>query len=312
MWRSWTMGLLLVGAQVAHGEDERVVTGSGLRVRARADATSTVLERLELGATVPCLARTGDATLGDRRGGFCRTRLADGREGFFFEPLTGPFDRARPEAAWQAIVDERTAALAQCATQRKEDVWGYQRFLLARAAAATSAAERARWGLLELRLLRVQACLYAGADPRFYVDEAQGPRLKREAIWSFVDRVKGTPSAEEAAWLAIEHGHDFECEGSLPCLLGWTRHVEGEYLVRFPDGPHAQDAVRGIAEAARNVLAALEKREVGPADMGAKDLEMLAAVRGAIARAKGEAARAADQALSSIEVRLRAFASKTP
>ncbi|HSA21999.1 MAG TPA: SH3 domain-containing protein, partial [Myxococcota bacterium] len=296
----------------ARAEELRVVTGTGLRVRSAPDTTSEVLEKLELGATAACLGRVGEAVVGEKKGAFCRTRLADGREGFFFEALTGPFDPARPEDAWRAIVDERTAALEYCAEKRKEDVWGFQRFLLARAAAATGPGDKARWELAELRLIKVQACLYLGGDARVYRDESQGARLRREALWSFVDRVQGTPASEQGAWLAVEHGHDFECEGYLPCYLAWKRHVEAEYLRRFPDGPHAQDAARGIGEAARPVLAALEKGELGREDLGANDLETLAVLRGALAAVKGDQARAVDGVLAQIEARVRAFGAKAP
>jgi hypothetical protein len=303
---------LLVAAQAGAADDLRVVTGTGLRVRAAPDTTSEVLEKLELGATAACLGRVGEAVVGEKKGAFCRTRLADGREGYFFEPLTGPFDPARPEAAWQAIVDERTAALPYCAQKRKEDVWGFQRFLLGRAAAATGPADKARWELAELRLIKVQACLYLGGDARVYRDEAQGARLKREALWAFVDRAHGTPAAEEGAWLAVEHGHDFECEGYLPCYLAWKRNVEAEYLKRFPDGPHAQDAVRGIGEAARPVLAALEKGELGREDLGEYDLGVLASIRQALAPVKADEARTVAQVLEQIEARVRAFPAKAP
>jgi len=297
---------LLVAAPAWAAEELRVVTGTGLRVRAAPDTTSEVLEKLELGATAPCLGRVGEAAVGERKGAFCRTRLADGREGFFFEPLTALFDPTRAEEAWRAIVAERTAALPYCAEGRKEDVWGFQRFLLARAAAATSPAERARWELLELRLVKAQACLYLGGDARVYRDEAQGARLKREALWAFVDRVRGTPASEEGAWLAVEHGHDFECEGYLPCYLAWRRHVEAEYLRRFPDGPHAGDAVRGVAEAARPVLAALEKGELGREDLGETDLATLTELGASLAPVKLPEARAVEETLTAIAARVRA------
>lgn len=295
--RALVLALILTSQPAAPTEELRVVTGSGLRVRADADPTSAVLERLPLGTVVPCLERSGEATVGEQKGRFCRTELADGRQGWFFEPLTRSFDPARPEEAWSAIVAERAAALEGCSADRKEDVWGYHRFLLDRAAEAKDPAARARWELLELRLVRAQACLFFGGDARIYRDEAQGPRLERKAIWSFVDRVRGTPSSEEAAWMAVEHGRDFECEGFLPCLLDWHKSVECEYLKRFPEAPRAGKASQQIGATADEVTAQAKKGELD-AESAGLILQTLPQLERCLKPIEGREARAARESLA--------------
>lgn len=64
--------------------NQRIVSSSGLRVRSEADTNSTVVARLPLGATLPCLSRGKEKTIGEMTGAFCQTRPADGKLGYFF------------------------------------------------------------------------------------------------------------------------------------------------------------------------------------------------------------------------------------
>ncbi len=291
---------LLLTVLASSTPDLRIVAGSGLRVRAQADTRSKIVGRLPLGETLPCLERSGSAKVGKMSGAFCRTRLASGAEGFFYEPLTRAFDPDQAQKAYEAIARERKSALGYCDEARKSDVWGYQAFLRTRIAAASTPARKARWRLEELRLLQRQACLYLGGDQRVYRDESQGARLKREVIWKLVDRsLKTAPKvAEEAAYFAVAHGMDFECEGWGPCYLAWKKQIECAYLKRFPKGAHAEGAVEGVGRTAKDLLAEIEKGNLPAADLAGHDLTTVREVRACL---EGSAARAAPAARASLD-----------
>lgn len=284
----------------------RIVTGSGIRLRDRATLEAKTVGRLPLGATAACLKRAGKATASGKTGGFCQTKLPDGTQGWFFEPVTAPFDPAMDQRAYRAIATERHRSLGYCAKKRKSDVWGFQTFILERVKKASTPAERTAWRFEELKLLQKQACLYLGGDKRIYRDESQGARLKRDTIWKLVQEAKKSDAklAEKIAWFAVQHGHDFECEGWWPCYIAWKEKIECRYLNSFPKGQHAPLVLKKIEELIQAAHKSLTQDGFKAADFEASDRENLTKIGQCVARSSSTKRAQTTAALRKLQAEL--------
>jgi hypothetical protein len=274
-------------AALAQGDaPERLVTASGMRVREAPSTDAPVVERVALGRVLRCLEQQGD---------FCRTELPEGKVGWFFAPLTEPLAQDA-EAQLQRLTDRRFAELAEAGEDRRADLFDFHRFLLRRVEQAQTPLGKARARLDELRLVRLHPQVFHG-DPRIYRDEAQGHRMKREALWKLVDELRPTAPevAEQAAFLAVEHGHDFECEGFIGCMAGWWKRVECEYLERFPDGAHANQVLERLRRDAEWMAKeAGAGGEVEPLD------KALAAARACVSRSRASGVKPTLKALEAL------------
>ena len=119
---------------------------------------------------------------------------------------------------------------------------------------APDANQRARLALLWLRAVRsVLATIPFGpsAEPTsrdwlarhenvvVYSEPAGQWLLIPEVIWKIHNAHRSAASAEAIAWFAIENGYPGECEGYIPCYANIMNWLDGEYLRRHPQGPHA-------------------------------------------------------------------------
>jgi hypothetical protein len=286
----------------------RLVVASGLRVRDAPQPGATLIERVAIGTVLPCLEQSGPVRVGSQVGPFCRTRLEGGREGWFFVPLTAELEAA-PEAQLDRLVSAKLEELQGVGEERRSDVYDLHQLALRRIDAAQERPGKLRAKLDELRLLQAHPDAFH-ADPRIYRDDAQGLRLRREAIWSLVDEAKGTPTAEAAGWLAVQHGHDFECEGDPACAVSWLAHVECEYLARFPDGAHAGQALTSFGEladwVAEEAAATTPEEELLP--LLEKAQQCVAGLKGTTA---GDARRALTRAVAAVR-KSRARSARPP
>jgi hypothetical protein len=282
----------------------RLAVASGLRVRASNQPGAAVLERVGVGTVLSCLEQTGVVKVGATSGPFCRTRLEDGREGWFHASQLTAEVEADLEAQLDRLVEGKARELA--GSDRQSDLYDLHRLVLRRMERAKDAPARLRARLAELALLRENPATFH-ADPRLYRDEAQGPRLKRDVLWALADEAKATPgagaTAEAAAWAAVEHGHDFECEGDAVCAASWLPRVECAYLSRFPSGAHAgqaADALRATADwVVKEGLAQTEAdRREGLLAPLEEALRCVAEVKGSSA---GQARRSLTRAVSAVK-----------
>lgn len=126
---------------------------------------------------------------------------------------------------------------------------------------APDANQRARLALLWLRAVRwVLATITSGPSPEephrdwlarheklvVYSEPAGQWLLIPEVIWKVHDAHRSSASAEAIAWFAIENGYPGECEGYIPCYANVMNWLDGEYLRRHPQGPHASEIVEQV------------------------------------------------------------------
>lgn len=72
----------------------------------------------------------------------------------------------------------------------------------------------------------------------------EGYVLKSSELWSLEEKFHGTPSGEGFAWRAAHEGAmDRTCNREVICNVLQARARYGEYLRRYPNGPHAREAI---------------------------------------------------------------------
>lgn len=68
--------------------------------------------------------------------------------------------------------------------------------------------------------------------------------LKASELWTLEEKYHGTEAGESFAWQAAHDGAmDRGCNREVACNVGQARARWGEYLARYPSGPHAREAL---------------------------------------------------------------------
>lgn len=291
---------LLLALALAPGPD-RMVSGTGLRLREAPEASADVVDRAPLGARLSCLEESKPVTVGTTTAPFCKTLTPKG-PAWYFTPLTEPM--AADAAAQRAHIAERAAtALGEPAAFAKErwpDV--YEVHALLKSLPGLSAK------IAEARFVAGFANAFAG-DARVEQDYAQGARLRNDVFEQLLAEAKGKPEHEAAAWALYQHGWGGECEGEPSCVLSRLHGTSCRYLEAFAAGEHAVAAVSDITETANQLRELLVQFPIGD-DADAKAvrtgaLEQLARVRQCTRAARAGDRAKAGAALDALEKALR-------
>ena len=136
----------------------------------------------------------------------------------------------------------------------------------------------------------------------WYFESAGDWLLNAEVILQIHDTWRDTPSADDIAWVMVENGWPGECEGYVPCYIGWQNGLNGEYLRRHPRGRHADAANSDIARTLDRIMNDLAKMldalfdpHTDCAELRANLAPLVAAIRSSRSPAKARALAAADR-----------------
>ncbi|WP_257461832.1 SH3 domain-containing protein [Archangium lipolyticum] len=240
-------------------EQHRITLASGVKIRATPAAGGQEVTRLPIGTELRELERSErQETVGDKTDHWYRVATAEGKEGWVFGAFVRPFD---PE--------QRVGIYLQIASQRMED---QNASFLDRADVANflkrvteKETDKAKLAMLELARWRAVSWALEAITPDLpqTVYEPWAKRqgealvnselsggwiLKSGFLWKLEEKYRGLPEAEAFAWDAVKAPIEGECEGYAPCSLNLAQTMEGEYLRRYPAGPHAEEALKGLSE----------------------------------------------------------------
>lgn len=269
---------------------ERLVTGTGLRLRVAPDANAKIVERVPLGVVLPCLEESKPVTVGEATAPFCKTA-----KGWYFTALT---DSAAPVGAQRAaqidaLITARADALRDKPSAEAEwpDVYALND-LMRRRIDERAGDDKLRARVAELVFVASQPHVFS-KDPRVLRDDSQGPRVANKAFEDLARAAKGTGAHEEAAWALYQHGLGGECEGDPVCILIRLDRTACTFVAQFPTGDHAAKAVDDVNE----TLAWLHGDAASPlandAALKADARAQLAKVRACVERAhSGDVAKA--------------------
>ncbi len=79
--------------------------------------------------------------------------------------------------------------------------------------------------------------------------DPDGYAVRASDMWSAEEKYRGEPAAEALAWTAAAYSAVPKvCGREVACAVARARAYAGEYLARYPNGVHAQEAMDAIAE----------------------------------------------------------------
>jgi hypothetical protein len=94
---------------------------------------------------------------------------------------------------------------------------------------------------------RYQRWLRAHLDESRYDEPAGSWMVDPEYVKLVHDEYSDTTVGDDLGWFYLQNGLFGECEGDVPCYVGWTNELEGWYLRSHPMGNHADDANARVA-----------------------------------------------------------------
>lgn len=237
---------------------QRIAAASGVRLRATPAPGGKEVAKLFIGTVLRELEHSErKETIGGKTDFWYRVATPEGQEGWVFGSFVWPLEPERRvqtllEIAKQRMADEKTPFVDRA------DLVNFLKREVEQSSGKDSAGplELARWRAMRWAL----DALSAGDVPKTTYEkwvERQGDALvysepagtwfvNSDLLWKLEEKYRGQPEAEALAWEAATTPLPGECEGYPPCYLALSNATDGEYLRRYPTGPHAGDALKEI------------------------------------------------------------------
>ena len=247
-----------VGAVSVEG---RITNASNVRLRSAPSTNASIAAELSLGTELVVLERTNQAEL------WYQVRTDDGRNGWVLARFTTALDLAHRNQIIESIVLDRLQSVGSFTAS-------LQLFnLIEKTAARLNDREaQARFALYRLRSMnnvlggvpfrRGDSDLYQG----WISEHQEAARYNEPAGQWMVDpsyalevheKHRGTAAADDIAWFLVLNDFYGECEGNVPCYVGWQNQLNGEYLRLHPRGRHSDESnaniMRGLNAAMDNL-----------------------------------------------------------
>lgn len=241
------------------GKPQRIVSGSGVRLRASPSVSAAEVGKLALGTLVEELEiGAKEEKIGSRSGRWYRIALPDGRDGWIFGAFTIPVSGTDRDTAFMTLASARLALEKQSANELLE-LHQLLRSAIAQASSEVTRAGLGFWALLTLnRYLReaggpsvpdaVPAAVSAYADELVYSEPAAMYMCKYNLFWDLYEKCRELPQADEMAWKAAHQPIPGETEGFFDLMLAQADETSGRYLRAQPAGAHVGEALKNINE----------------------------------------------------------------
>lgn len=270
----------VLAAEPTTTEKQRITVASGVRMRATPHPDGQEVTRLFIGTELRELERSErQETLGDKKDSWYRVATPEGQEGWVFGAFVLPFEPERRVQTVLKIAGQRLADKKAPFVDRT-DLANFLKSAVEKAPDKASAArlELARWravrwalgaiGSEEVPKKAYEPWVKRQGEALVYSEPAAEWLVDGGVLWQLEEKYRGQPEAEAFAWEAATTPSPGECEGYAPCVLERANATEGEYLRRYPTGPHAGEALAsleqvlvtdGIAELEQDDRASLNK-----------------------------------------------------
>jgi hypothetical protein len=248
-----------VAAEPPAVEKQRITVASGVKVRATPSPSGQEVTRLFIGTALRELGRSErQEAVGGQTDYWYRVATPEGQEGWVFGSFIQPLEPAKRvqtlvELTKQRVADEN-APFAD-----RADLANVLKKAAAEAADKESAAqlELARWRAVRWALNAQltgdaqkahDAWVKRQGEDLVYSEPAGQWFVDSTVLWKLEEKYRGLPEAKAFAWEAATTPPPGECEGYAPCYLSVSNGMEGEYLKRYPTGPHAGEALKSLEQ----------------------------------------------------------------
>ncbi|MBN2694281.1 SH3 domain-containing protein [bacterium] len=267
-----------------------ITTGSGGRIREKADTSGKTLVSLPIGDVLELVEKSKTASkIGDMNFHWFKVKTTDGTSGWIYGSMLAPFDEKNGVEIYKKIVKERFSKTRTF--EEYGDIVRWLGKLQKKEISNEISCELEYYRLLALKESidqLIQKGDYNSVNDKhpwikenskdlFYHELAGIYILNREEILKTAQKYKDTKSAEKLYWLRANTYLGGECEGYIPCGISSTSFMQGEYVEKYPKGEFSDEAIAKIVETLGQILEyypesveAEEKKEI---EVTLKELE---------------------------------------
>ncbi|AKJ06145.1 SH3 domain-containing protein [Archangium gephyra] len=241
-------------------EKQRITAASGVKMRATPRPDGQEVTRLFIGTELRELERSEkQETVGGKTDSWYRVATPEGQEGWVFGAFVLPLE---PERRVQTLLDIAGQRMAdeKAPFVDRADLANFLKGAVEKALDKASAAklELARWRAVRWALGAItsqevpektyEPWVKRQGEVLVYSEPAAEWMVDAQVLWKLEEKYRGLPEAEAFAWEATTTPRPGECEGYVPCYLALVTDAEGEYLKRYPIGPHAEKALEAVEQ----------------------------------------------------------------
>ena len=276
----------------AKREDSRqvIVKATSAQIRAEPSLSATSVSFAKLGSRYAVLEQTAD---------WYKVRLSDSRAGWISMKVAGDFDSARRETIYEDLIkkyykeDEKdfatsaevfeflTAARDEAKDEKTKADLSFKRYLALRCALRAVPSGKSEENPYKDFLKKT--------DEEIVYSEPSAEWLVRaNLLWELYSTYPKLPISEEIAWQAARNPIPGECEGYTNCYIYLIRVTDGEYLNFYPNGKHAEQALKHITDFLEPIASDAEERKIYTAPSDTSDRadfnQLLTELRGIISK----------------------------
>ena len=237
----------------------RITTVSAMRARKAPQVTAEEVMRLKLGTVVNAIARSiTQDTIGGKSDYWYRINLPNSETGWLFGGLLQDYTPTRRQQLVREIIEARLKVENTDFADRQE----IYNLAASSVTESKNVSTRAEFELLKILATGNSAIavfyeqrdrspyrewLKAHAAELDYNEFAGGYQLRSDALWNLERKYHNLPIGDRIAWEAAETLPPSDCEGDEVCHL-FLSEGEIKYLSLYPQGAHAAEALKNLAE----------------------------------------------------------------
>ena len=260
-------------------QGNKIVTGSGVRMRAMVALDAKVVTKLALGSIVKAMKRTRKKVrIGSVTGYWYYVSNEQGtKKGWVFGALLADFKASKKEATHWKLVQQRSVK-KQASFADQVALYDYISRLLP---TIKSTKIRALLSLEQLLTLqrtaekitydKAQVTPYslflAKHKNSLFHDEVSARYLvPNKRYWALAKRYNKSSAGDKLTWFAANAAVGGECEGEIECTFVAMERQEGTYLQRYPNGHYAKAALLKVSKTLTYIIDVLthQKNEYPP------------------------------------------------
>lgn len=238
----------------------KITTVSAMRVRKAPQVSAEEIRRLKLGTVVNAVARsTNQDSISGKTDYWYQVTLPNGDTGWLFGGLLLDYATEKRQQLLRNIIEARFKAentdfadrqelfnLAASAVNESKDANTRAEFELLKVLALAHSAVTVSQEVLDKSPYR--EWYKAHASEVVLNEFAGGHNLNSDVLWKLETKYHTLPIADRIAWEAAQNPQPSDCEGDEVCNF-FVISDEIKYLSLHPNGAHAAEALRDLAEA---------------------------------------------------------------
>lgn len=255
-------------------EDSRqiIVNVTSAQVRAEPSLNSSIAAAAKLGSRYSVL---------EENAGWYKVRLSgSGKTGWISAESSIDFDSAKRAAIYEDLIKKHyrednqdftvsaevfeflTRARDEATDQKTKADLSFKRYLALRCALKAVPSGKSEESPYKDFLKKTDAEIV-------YSEPSAEWLVRANLLWELHSAYSKLPIGEEIAWQAAQNPIPGECEGYTNCYIYLVRVTDGEYLNFYPNGKHAEQALKQIADFLEPIAADAPEKKVytTPADI---------------------------------------------